>query len=85
MNKEDFYANKLTLSTIIGLVALFSSIFGLFPAMIAMKMADEMPMDYSPVDVKRARQISTAAFVINLIEVIGGIVTGVVLLLAYKL
>lgn len=81
MNYESYYPNKLMLSTIIGIVALFTSIFGLFPALIAKNMAEELPMEFSAPDVKRARRIATAAFVINLLEVIIGAIVGVIILL----
>lgn len=82
MNQETYYPNKLMLSTIIGIIALFSSALGLFPALIARQMAYELPADYSPRDVKRARNIATAAFVINLIEVVAGVLITLIIIIA---
>lgn len=77
-----FFPNKILLATVIGIIALFTSALGLIPALIAMQMAKELPLDYSPADVKRARAISTAAFVINLIEVIAGVLVTFIIFIA---
>lgn len=78
---ESYYPNKLMLCTVMGLVALFTSVFGLIPSIISMNMANELPLEFSPLDVKRARNISNAAVIINTIEVIVGIIIGLIILL----
>ena len=74
MNNESYYPNKLMLSTFIALVALFSSVFGFIPAVIAKQMAQEIPETYNPVDRKRAINIATAAIIFAIIEFLAGIV-----------
>ena len=80
MNGESYYPNKLLLSTVLGLLALFTSVLGFIPAIIAKNMAYEIPLEYNVIDVSRARRITMAAFVINLIELIGGIAVGALFL-----
>lgn len=82
-NETDYYANKLLLCTVMGLVALFTSVLGFIPCIISLQMANELPLEFSPVDVRRARSISTAACIINLIEVIAGIIVGIVVMIDY--
>ncbi len=77
---EAFYPFKLHLCTVLGLIALFTSALGLIPSFIAHQMACELPDSFSPVDVRRARQISQAALIINALEVLAGIIIGIVIL-----
>ena len=74
-----FYPNKLLLSTLIGLVALFMPVLGLLPALIAKNMADEIPYPYCARDVSRARNICIAAIAFSLLEIIAGVITLIVL------
>ena len=69
MKNESFYPNKLMIATIISLLALFTPVFGLIPAIIAKRMVNELPEDYCPIDSKRASNISTAAIVIAALEI----------------
>ena len=80
MTPETYYPNKLLLCTVIGIIALFTSVLGFIPSIIARNMAYELPLEYNVTDVSRARRIATAAFVINLIELIAGAIIGAVIL-----
>ena len=74
-----YYPNKLMLSTVLGLIALFMPVLGLIPAIIAKNMADEIPFPFCVRDVTRARNISFAAIVLCVIEFFAGLVTMIVL------
>ncbi len=76
-----YYPNKLMLTTFLGFSAIFFPVFGLFTSIIASRMARELPMDYDPIDVQRAKSIASVAFVINMLQWIAGIIVGIICLL----
>ena len=67
----DFMPFKLQLATIFAVVALFLPfVSGLILAFIARNMSNEIPVDFSPADVKRARRLSSIAIAIKGVVVI---------------
>ena len=68
------------LCTVMGLVALFTSVLSLIPSVLSLHMVNELLLVLSPNDVLQARQLCKAAVIINSIEVLAGIIIGIVIL-----
>ena len=74
MDNNTYWPNKLLLSTVIGIIALFTSVLGFIPAVLGLTMAKEIPESYCPQDRGRAIRINTAAIVFGVIEGLVGLV-----------
>jgi hypothetical protein len=77
---SSYYPNKLLLSTVLALLSLALPVLGLLPALIADKMADEIPYPYCATDVNRAKNISFAAIIFCAAEILAGVITAIILL-----
>ena len=80
IDPRTYYPNKLMLCTVMGLVALFTSVLSLIPSVLSLHMVNELLLVLSPNDVLQARQLCKAAVIINSIEVLAGIIIGIVIL-----
>ena len=77
-----FLPFKLQITTLFAILSLFLPCFGLGLAIISKNMAFEIPVDFSEVDVERARRISVKSFWINLIEIILTVLVVLITLIA---